>query len=130
NMLRGMYCLAPFLGITTMIQVSLSLGFRPTALLLIGTYGVASIAEVLLAVPAYHFFYMATAQRKALTMACFFATIGLGDLFSAVLNWVWSQLDMGPRYGELGYFVVLIVFAVAATVVFRLLMGRSKESLA
>lgn len=125
SMLVGYYFLIAFIVVTLALQVLIASASAVNIFSLILSYGLVSVAEVFLAVPASHTFYNLSRSRRALSMGLLFASIGVGELASAALNWCWTMFfPSATAWNNVGFFLLLTAIALIATLSLFALRGR------
>lgn len=118
QMSLGYLFVLPVILISIALQLSINSGALPSSLWLILIYFLATVAEIFLAIPSLHYFYFASNNSKGTSLGLFYASIGLGELFSTLINSGWNYFHLGANLGETGYFILLGLLGTIATTAF------------
>jgi POT family proton-dependent oligopeptide transporter len=123
SMLVGYVFLVLFISLTLVLQLFIVNGLTPLSDWLVATYGLATIAEIFLAIPANNYFYNITSHRRARSMGLGFAAIGLGELVGAALNGWWGKLFPNESEETVNIWIFAALAGLAVIVMSTLLLA-------
>ncbi|OHB64031.1 MAG: peptide transporter, partial [Planctomycetes bacterium RBG_13_60_9] len=113
----GLFLVAVPFVMSAFIEQRVAAGAKPSIAWMFLAYVVLTSAEILVSITGLEFSYtQAPKEMKSFIMAIFFLPIGLGNSFTAVVNYIIANPDGTSKLSGSGYywFFAIVMLAVAA----------------
>jgi POT family proton-dependent oligopeptide transporter len=128
----GFFLTVPSFLIPAWIETRIAAGFQPNIAWQLLAYVIITAAEVLVSITCLEFSYtQAPRKMKSLIMACFYASVAVGNLFTAGVNKFIQNADGTVKFTGAEYYLFFagLMFVTAVIFIFVALSYRERTYL-
>jgi POT family proton-dependent oligopeptide transporter len=124
----GFFLTVPSFLIPAWIETQIAAGLQPNIVWQLLAYVIITAAEVLVSITCLEFSYtQAPRKMKSFIMACFYASVALGNLFTGAVNKFIQNPDGTVKFTGAEYYLFFAGLMLATAVLFIFVAVRYRE---